>query len=84
MLPKAPTAASGVRKVGIMAVLSTVRASPTEASPIQQVNKGLLMRALKSASAAATAAASQPVFGEWMTRIPSISFSLLAASSASR
>ena len=38
MLPKAPTAASGVRKLGMAASLRIWRASPTLASPIQQVN----------------------------------------------
>ena len=41
MLPKAPTAASGVRKFGMLASLSSARASATEASPIQQASSGL-------------------------------------------
>ena len=64
MLPKAPTAASGVRKLGMPASLSSLRASPTEASPIQQASSGLPMVFLRSISACAMPTASAPTFGE--------------------
>ena len=41
MLPKAPTAASGVRKLGISAALKMLRAAFTVVSPIQQDKSGL-------------------------------------------
>ena len=84
MLPKAPTAASGVRKVGMAALLSTARPSPTEASPIQQVSRGLPMVRWTSASTLATSAASTPILGEKMTSTPSIWRSLAAACKATR
>ncbi len=84
MLPKAPTAASGVRKFGMAAVRSTSRAGPTVASPIQQASSGLPMRRLASASACATSVASVPGLGEWMASTPSIWRSFSAASMAAR
>jgi hypothetical protein len=64
MLPKASTAASGVRKVGMAASLKMLRASVTEASPIQQVSSGLPSVGFRSASAMATAPPSMPYLGE--------------------
>ena len=64
MLPKAPTAASGVRKLGMDASRRMARAGTTEASPIQQASSGLLMCFLTSASAVATPHESEPTLGE--------------------
>ena len=64
MLPKAPTAASGVRKVGIAASLRMRRASPTVASPIRQVNMGLPSCLFDSTSALAMLVLSVPILGE--------------------
>ena len=64
MLPKAPTAASGVRKLGMAASLSCWRAVLTEASPIQQASSGLFSVGLMATSAAATAAESPPALVE--------------------
>jgi len=83
-LPKAPTAASGVRKLGMLASVSTERAAPTAASPIQQVSKGLESWGLLSATACAAATGSPPILGEWMTSRPSMPLSRLAASMAAR
>ena len=83
MLPNAPTAASGVRKVGIKDAFRMRRASPTVASPIRQVSSGLLTCFLTSASASAMAALSMPILGEKITRMPSTSGALPAVSTAS-
>ena len=64
MFAKAPTAASGVRKLGIAASLSTPRAAATDASPIQQASSGLPNAGRSAASARATSPASAPGFGE--------------------
>ena len=64
MLPKAPTAASGVRKLGICASASAWRAAPTDESPIQQATSGLASRGLICTSSRATASASPPNLGE--------------------
>ena len=64
MLPKAPTAASGVRKPGMPASFSSSRATPTDASPIQHDSNGLPIVCLTSTSAPAMAAASTPTLGE--------------------
>ena len=84
ILPNAPTAASGVRKVGICALCSTSRAAPTVVSPIQQVSNGLAARRLASATASATAVLSMPMRGEKMTNTPPTCASFKAASMASR
>ena len=63
MLPKAPTAASGVRKLAIAASFSTRRASSTEASPIQQPSSGLAVAALAATTARAVSVASEPICG---------------------
>ena len=64
MLPKAPTAASGVRKLGISASLRMLRAAFTVVSPIQHDKSGLPMVFFSSARAVATADASLPALGE--------------------
>ena len=64
MLPNAPTAASGVRNVGIAASLRMPRDAPTEASPIMQVSRGLPIERLVSTSARATDSAAPVTFGE--------------------
>ena len=64
ILEKASTPASGVRKVGIPAALSRLRASPTLASPIQQVNKGLPTDLCICTRACATRLGSAPSLGE--------------------
>ena len=84
MLPKAPTAASGVRKLGMVASASTARALPTDESPIQQASSGLFMGRGMSASALAVAAASAPALGEKMASTPSTWLSAQAASMAAR
>ena len=82
MLPKAPTAASGVRKVGICALRRILRAGTTVASPIQQLSSGLGASRLASARAWATPSASAPGLGEKMANTPSICRSENAACSA--
>lgn len=84
MLPNAPTAASGVRKLGMPASASTPRAAATEVSPIQQASSGLPTPALAATSACATSAASTPAFGACMTSTPSTAASPPAASTAAR
>ena len=84
MLLNAPTAASGVRKLGMAALASTSRAAPTEASPIQQHSSGLPRRALLSAMTVAMSAASMPALGECTTSTPSTARSRPAASMAAR
>ena len=78
MLPNAPTAASGVRKVAMPASLSSTRASPTVASPIQHDSSGLYVVGNSAATARATASGSTPALGECMARMPSTSLSAAA------
>ncbi len=82
MLPKAPTAASGVRKVGMPAARSRARASPTVASPSQHESMGLSASFFASATALAMALASLSVLGEYSASTPSIWRSASAAWSA--
>ncbi len=79
MLPNAPTAASGVRKVAMPASLSSTRASPTVASPIQHESSGFQMVGSSAATDLATASASTPTLGECIARMPSTSLSAAAA-----
>jgi len=67
---------------GPRASLRMARASPTLASPIKQVNKGLPSRLFTSTSTLATVALSVPTLGEQMTSTPSIWRALPAASTA--
>ncbi len=60
------------------ASLSSTRASPTVASPIQHESSGLYVVGSSAATARATAIGSTPVLGEWIARMPSTSLSAAA------